>query len=100
MAEFKQQQEILAQKAAEEKSKKEEEMAKKREETRATLAVRKVIYKMRAAQGKESLETMKQEFAEVMANEAESLCTMKDKLNEEADQVITSANARFKQLQE
>merc|ERR1712187_143041 len=69
-------------------------------ESRATLAVRKVIQKLRTTQGKDSVETVKQELAEIIASEDEALYTMKDKIKEEADQVIKAADERLQKIEE
>mmetsp|Transcript_53067 Transcript_53067/g.147727 ORF Transcript_53067/g.147727 Transcript_53067/m.147727 type:complete len:776 (+) Transcript_53067:2-2329(+) len=99
MAMMKQQQEEMAKKTAEEKKKREEEMIRKREEQRATLAIRRVAQKLRMAPV-QNVEEAKKELEEIMAKELTNCNNLQDKMHEECQAAIKSADAKVQALEE
>lgn len=102
--EQKRREEDMKRKREEEQRKKEEELKRKKEmeekrriEQKATLAIRRVIQKVRLA-NPETFEELNKELQEVLRSEMANSGTQQDKIKEESDKGLEQARKRVEQI--
>jgi len=98
--------EDIKRKEEEEQRKKEEEVKRKKDmeekrrlEQKSSLAIRRVIQKVRQATP-DNFDELQKELQEVLSQELENCCTQKDRMKEESDKGVEQARKRIEQLNE
>jgi len=99
MAQLKAQQQAIAERAVAARQEKEQEVINKRKEQMASLAIRRVIQKMKFATPLNVVD-LKKELTDILEKEIENCFSIKETVQGEADAALEMANKRIAQIEE